>query len=138
MATPNLTALLKRRLRAVCVCEPRPGGNQGQFQGREGHALAFMSLHPRERSDTRRPSFKTPGPASGTSDSDLHLSTSVKGRERCQNHSENHQEPAGGVISTPGGKGEYGVFLQINNAFKVSMVRRDRTAPPGPVTRSSS
>ena len=24
------------------VCEPQPGGNQGQFQGREGHALAFM------------------------------------------------------------------------------------------------
>lgn len=63
----------KRRLRAVCgVSLNREEIKDSSRDGKDMHLLSCHFI-PGERSDTRRPSFKTPGPASGTSDSDLHL-----------------------------------------------------------------
>lgn len=56
----------------VCVSLDREEIKDSSRDGKDMHLLSCHFI-PGERSDTRRPSFKTPGPASGTSDSDLHL-----------------------------------------------------------------
>lgn len=73
LATPNLTASLEEKAQS-CV---RVSLSQEEIKdsSRDGKDMCLLSCHfiPGERSDMRRPSFKTPGPASRTSDSDLHL-----------------------------------------------------------------